>query len=156
AGCGSWSSGASALAGDQLIDPRAQLLQHEVLLGRGFAIVDLLDPLLQRHLDPEGLIDREGNVEKVERVDPQVVDDVALRRDVLARDVADLGDDVRDGLEGGCHDVLVVRRAQATYRLAGSLSTLGRPWRSRGCRREASRARRPRPWPQSTFRSRCT
>src|SRR5262249_5376534 len=105
-GCAWADWGASALGGDQLIDPRAQLLQHEVLLGRGFAVVDLLDPPLQRHLDPEGLIDGEGDVEKVERVDPQIVDDVALRRDLLARDVADLRDDVRDGLEGGCHDVL--------------------------------------------------
>src|SRR5262249_50945175 len=120
--CAPASSGASALGGDQLIDPSAQLPQHEVLLGRGLAVVDLLDPLLQRHLDLEGLIDGEGDVEKVERVDPQIVDDVALRRDVLARDVADLGDDVRDGLEGGCHDVLVVSAR------AGYLQTRRRPF----------------------------
>src|SRR5262245_17441829 len=77
------------------------------MLGLGFSVVYSLDPLHQPNLEIEDLINGECDVEKVERVDPQIVDDVALRRDVLARDVADLGDDVRDGLEGGCHDVLV-------------------------------------------------
>ena len=50
-------------------------------------LVDLLGPALQRQLDPEGLVDREGDVEEGEAVDAEVVDGVTLGRDLLPRDV---------------------------------------------------------------------
>ena len=78
-----------------------EVLQDEVLLGRHLALVDLLGPLLERQLDAEGLVDREGDVEEGERIDPEIVDGVALGRDRVARDVGGVGDDVRDAVEGG-------------------------------------------------------
>src|SRR5437868_9863611 len=91
------------LRGDQVVDARAKVLQHEILLGRRLAVVDLLGPLLQRQLDAERLVDREGDVEEVERIDPEVVDRVALRRDLVALDVARLGNNVRHGVERRRH-----------------------------------------------------
>src|SRR5208337_2551697 len=69
------------LRGDEVIDTGAQVLQHEILLGGGLSVVDLLGPLLERQLDAERFVDGEGDIEKVEAVDPQVVDRVALRLD---------------------------------------------------------------------------
>ena len=80
-----------------------EVLQDEVLLGRRLAVVDFLRPLLERHLDAEGLVDGEDDVEEVEAVDAEIIDRVALRRDLLARDVAGLGDDVGDAVERGRH-----------------------------------------------------
>src|ERR1700759_994164 len=77
-----------ALCCDQFVDASAEVLQHEVLLCGGLAVVDFLSPLLERQLNPERLIDGEGNVEKVQAVDAEVVDGVALRRDRVARNVA--------------------------------------------------------------------
>ena len=51
--------------------------RDEILLGRRAALVDLLGPLFERHLDPERLVDREGDVQEVEAVDPKVIDRVA-------------------------------------------------------------------------------
>ncbi len=58
----------------------------------------------ERHLDPERLVDGEGDVEEVEAVDAQIVDGVALRLDRVARDVAGLGDNVGDLIE--CGDII--------------------------------------------------
>ena len=60
----------SPLGGNKTVDAGAQVLQHEILLCGGFAVVDLLGPLLERQLDPEGLVDGERNVEEVQAVDP--------------------------------------------------------------------------------------
>src|ERR1700737_1004542 len=91
------------LGGDQLIDARAEILQHEILLGGRLAVVDFLGPLLERQLDPEGLVDREGDVEEVEAVDTEIVDGVAFRLDLVALDIAGLGNDVRHGVESRRH-----------------------------------------------------
>ena len=85
-----------------------EVLEDEIFLGRGLALVHFLRPLLQRQLDAEGLVDREGDVEEGERIDAEIVDGVALRRDLLARDVGGLGNDAGDGLEGGGHDVALL------------------------------------------------
>jgi hypothetical protein len=58
------------------------------LFGRRLSVVDFLRPFFQRQLDPECLVDRKRNVEKIKAVDPQVVDCVALGRDRVARYVA--------------------------------------------------------------------
>ena len=92
-----------ALGGDQFVDAVAQVLQLKILVGRGLAVVDLLRPLLERHLDPERLVDREGDIEEVQAVDPQIVDRVTLRLDRVARDVAGLGDDIGHGVKGRRH-----------------------------------------------------
>ena len=68
-----------ALGGDQFVDARAEVFQDEVLLGRRLAVVDFLGPFFQRQLDPECLVDRERDVEKIQAVDPQIVDGVAFR-----------------------------------------------------------------------------
>ena len=70
---------AHALGGDQLVDAGAEVLQHEILLGRRLAVVDLLGPLLERQLDAERLVDGERDVEEVEAVDAEIVDGVAVR-----------------------------------------------------------------------------
>jgi len=41
------------------------------LFGRRLAVVDFLRPFFQRQLDPECLVDRERDVEKIEAVDPR-------------------------------------------------------------------------------------
>jgi hypothetical protein len=81
------------------VDAGTQVLEHEVLLGGRLAVVDFLRPLLERQLDAECLVDRERDIEEVEAVDAQVVDRVAVRRDLLARDITRLGDDIGDRVE---------------------------------------------------------
>src|SRR5712691_4361115 len=100
-----------ALGSDKLVDAGAQVVQLEVLLGRGLAVVDLLRPLLERHLDAERLVDREGDVEEVQAVDAEIVDGVTLRLDRVARDVAGLGDDTGHGLEGRRHHKSLIGHA---------------------------------------------
>src|SRR5262249_8458794 len=75
----------------------------EILLGCRRAVVDLLGPPFERQLDGEGLVDREGDVEEVESVDAQIVDRMTLRADLVARDVACLGDDAGHGVECRWH-----------------------------------------------------
>jgi hypothetical protein len=52
--------------------------------------------LFERHLDAERFVDGEGDVQKVETVDSKVVDRVTLGLDLVARDVARLGNDIGD------------------------------------------------------------
>src|SRR5580698_2945836 len=81
-------SASGALRRDQLVDLVGKIAQHEVLVGGGLAVVDLLGPLLERQLDAEGLVDGESDIQEVEAVDFEVVDGVAFRLDVLARNIA--------------------------------------------------------------------
>src|SRR5262249_787024 len=85
---------------DETVDAGAQVLQHEILFRGGLTFLDFLSPLLERKLDSECLVDGECDVEKVEAVDAEIVDRVTLRLDLLARDVARLGDDIGDRVEG--------------------------------------------------------
>src|SRR3546814_4354808 len=64
---------------------RSQILQDEIVFGRRLALVDFLHPLLDRHLDAEFLVDGEGDVEKIQAVDTEIVDGVGLRPDRLDR-----------------------------------------------------------------------
>src|SRR5262249_30290315 len=68
-----------ALGGDEVVDARAQVLENEILLGRRLAVVDFLGPLLERKLDAERLVDGEGDVQKVEAIDAEIVDGVTFR-----------------------------------------------------------------------------
>src|SRR5258708_4284251 len=88
------------LGGGERVDMRAKVLQDEILLGRRLALVDLLGPLLERHFDPEGLVDCKCDVEKVEAVDTEIIDRVAFELDRIARNIAGLGNDIGDGVEG--------------------------------------------------------
>src|ERR1700722_10656927 len=90
----------SPLGGDQTVDAGTQVLEDEVLLGGRLAVVDFLRPLLERELDSERLVDRECDIEEIEAVDAEIVDRVAFRLDLLARNVARLGDDIGDRIEG--------------------------------------------------------
>ena len=67
------------LGGNQFVDSIGEILQHEILLGGGLAVVDFLGPFFERHLDPERLVDGKGDVEEVQAVDSQIVDGMALR-----------------------------------------------------------------------------
>ena len=95
----------AAFAGDQIVDAGAEILQDEVLLGGRLAVVDFLRPLLERQLDSERLVDGERDVEEVEAVDAEIVDRVAFRRDLLARDIARLGDNIGHRVESRRHRV---------------------------------------------------
>src|SRR5579884_3933576 len=66
---------------DKLVDAGRKILQHKILVGRGFAVVDLLRPLLKRQLDAKSLVDGESDVEEVQAVDPEIVNGVAFRFD---------------------------------------------------------------------------
>src|SRR6476660_2029504 len=65
------------LGGDQFVNAIGEILQHEILLGRGLAVVDLLGPFFERHLDPERLVDGKSDVEEVQTVDAEVVNGMA-------------------------------------------------------------------------------
>src|SRR6266508_473077 len=99
------------LGSDKLVDAGAQVVQLKVLLGRRLAVVDLLGPLLERHLDCECLVDRKRDVEKVQAVDAEVVDGVSFRLDRLARNVAGLGNDIGHGLKGRGHHKSLIGHA---------------------------------------------
>src|SRR5438445_5767421 len=88
-----------ALGGDEVVDAGAQILEDEILLGRRLALVDFLRPLLQRQLDAERLVDGKGDVEKIQAVDFEIVDGVAFRLDLLPRNVAGFGNDIRNRIE---------------------------------------------------------
>src|SRR5437588_2054263 len=92
-----------ALGSDQLVDPLAQVLQDEVLVGRSLAVVDFLRPLLKRELYAEGLIDGERDVEEIETIDLKIVDGMTFRLDILARDIASLRNDFGHFIECGGH-----------------------------------------------------
>src|SRR5262245_37138663 len=91
------------LGGNETVDPVAEVLQHEILLGGRLAVVHFLRPLFERELDAERLVDGEGDVQKVEAVDAEVIDGMTLRLDLLARDIAGLGNNIRHGIEGRRH-----------------------------------------------------
>ncbi len=92
-----------ALGGNQFVDARTEVLQHEILFGRGLAVVDFLGPFLQRQFDPEGLVDGKGDVEEIEAVDAEIIDRVASLRDRVARNVAGLSDNRGDLIECSRH-----------------------------------------------------
>src|ERR1700709_2156579 len=92
-----------ALGGDQLVDALAEVFQDEVLFGRGLAVVDLLRPLLQRQLDAECLVDRKRDIQKVQAVDPQIVDRMAVGSYRVPGNVAGFSDNVGDLVECGRH-----------------------------------------------------
>src|SRR5258708_15658984 len=85
--------GLCRLRRDQTVYAGAEIVEDEVLLGRSLAVIDLLGPLLERQLDPESLVDGEGNIEEIQAVDPEIVNGVALRLDLVAGNIARLGGD---------------------------------------------------------------
>ena len=87
------------LGRDQLVDLGAEVLHQEVLFRRDLAVIDVLRPLFQRHLDAEFLVDGKDDVEEIEAVDAEIVDRVAFRRDRVAVDLAGIGDDLGDFIE---------------------------------------------------------
>src|SRR5947209_2060988 len=86
--------GGRALGGDQFVDALAEVFQNEILLSRRLAVIDLLGPLLQRQLDAECLVDGEGDIQKVQAVDAQIVDCVAVGSDRIPGNVAGFSDNV--------------------------------------------------------------
>ncbi len=92
----------SGLGCAQFVDLGTEVLQHEIFFGGNLAFVDFLRPLLERNLDAEFLVDGENDLEKVEAVDAQIVDRVALRRNGFAVDLAGFGDNVGKLVECIC------------------------------------------------------
>src|SRR3984893_297467 len=90
------SPSSGVLGGDESVNACAKILEHEIFLGRGLALVHFLRPLLEGQLDAERLVDRKRDVEKVEAVDAEIVDGMTVRRDGIARNVAGFRDDIRD------------------------------------------------------------
>ena len=88
---------------DELVDAGTEVFQHEILVRACLAVIDFLGPLFERKLDPESLVDREGDIEKIEAVDTQVIDRMTLWLDGVARDVAGLSDDIGYGVERRRH-----------------------------------------------------
>src|SRR5262245_57739455 len=100
----SWQwSRRSSLAGNEGVDPRAEVLQHEIVVAGRLAVGHILRPLLDRQLDAEFLVDRENGIEKVEAVDAEIAKDVALWFDHLGRDIADFANDPGHSLERRWH-----------------------------------------------------
>ena len=91
---------------DEFVDLGAEVLHQEVFFRGNLAVIDVLRPLLQRHLYAEFLVYGEDDVEEIEAVDAQIVDRVAFRRDRLDVDLAGVRDDFRDFFEGGGHVVI--------------------------------------------------
>src|SRR5579863_4416483 len=98
---------------DQLIDFPAQIIEHEVLVGRRLTVIDLLRPLLKRKLDAVRLVDGKGNIEEIEAVDFKVVDRVAFRLDIITRNVASFRNDISDFIESGRHQAFQARSLRA-------------------------------------------
>src|SRR5271170_2198608 len=98
-----------AFSSDQLVDSLAQVLQHEVLIRRRFAVIDFLGPLFERKFDAERLVDGEGDIEEVETVDLEIVDGVTLRLDILTRNVASFRNDFSHFIERGGHQTCSFR-----------------------------------------------
>src|SRR5271154_3462597 len=92
-----------AFGSDQLVDSLAQVLQHEILIRRRFAVIDFLGPLFERKLYAERLVDGEGDVEEVETVDLKIVDGVAFRLDIFTRDIASFRNDFSHFIESSGH-----------------------------------------------------
>src|SRR5216684_4163371 len=69
-----------ALGGNEVVDAGAKVLEDEILLGRRLVV-------------------GEGDVEKVQAVDFEIVDGVAFRLDLLSRNVAGFGNDIRNRIE---------------------------------------------------------
>src|SRR4051812_18449921 len=95
--------GGRALGGNQFVDAFAEVFQNEVLFGGSLAVVDLLRPLLQRQLDAECLVDGKRDIQKIQAVDPQVIDRVAVGSYGVPRDIAGFRDNVGDLVVCGRH-----------------------------------------------------
>src|SRR5260221_9591724 len=91
------------LRGDQLVDPPAKVAQHEIVADRGPAFVDLLHPLLDRHLDAESLVDGKSNIEKIHAVDAEIVDHMRFQTDFHPIYIADLVDDACHRVDSRTH-----------------------------------------------------
>jgi len=92
-------SGVLGFGGDQFVDFRAKIFHDEIFFGGRIAVIDLLGPAFQRDFDAEFLVDSKNNVEEVEAVDAQIVNGMALRRDIFYRDFTGIRDNLRDFVE---------------------------------------------------------
>src|SRR5690606_3861947 len=96
----------------EAIDLCTEVAQNEVVLAFDLSLVDLLEPAIERHFDTEPPVDLEGDVEERQAVDLQILHDVAVRGDLLDRNVAGRSNDLVDRLERRWHEALcLVERA---------------------------------------------
>src|SRR5437763_5757409 len=101
--------GSGRLCRPQILDARAEIAQDEIVVDRALALVDVLHPFFDRHLDAEALVDGERYIQEIQAVDAQIVDRVGVRLDRRSVDIASLRNDIRDGAEGFLHDLSLVR-----------------------------------------------
>lgn len=99
--------GRPASAG-QAVYVSAEFTHNEITLRPSRFQMRLMQPLAERHRDTEGLIHREPNVDKVEAINSKVIQEMAARRDGVARNATVPGNDVGDDVEGGRHRTLLV------------------------------------------------
>src|SRR5208282_2996396 len=92
-----------ALGSDQLVDPLAQVLQHEILIRRRLAVIDFLRPLFERKFDAERLVDGESDVEEIEAVDLKIVNGVTFRLDIFTRNITSFRNDFSHFIERSGH-----------------------------------------------------
>ena len=102
-------TGSAGFRSYQFVDTRDEVLHHEILFGRRLALVDFLRPLLERQLDAERLVDREGDVEEGQRIDAEIIDRMAFRRNFLTRNIGGVRNDVGNGIKSGRTSRLVLR-----------------------------------------------
>src|SRR6476620_11245925 len=93
----------SSLGSDEFVDAGAQVLKYKILVCSGFAVVDLLGPLLEWKFDPKGLVDGEGDIKKIETVDPEIINRVTFRLYGVARNITGFSDNIGDGVERRRH-----------------------------------------------------
>src|SRR4029077_13110064 len=87
------------LGSDEFVDAVAQVLKYKILVCSGFAVVDLLGPLLERKFDPKGLVDGECDIKKIETVDPEIINRMTFRLYGVARNITGFSDNIGDGVE---------------------------------------------------------
>src|SRR5262245_36071016 len=87
------TSASGSLCSDEFVDASTQVLEYEILVGCCLAVVDFLSPLLKGKFDPESLVDGEGDVQKIEAIDAEVVNRMTFRFDGVTRNIAGFGDD---------------------------------------------------------------
>src|SRR5947207_15152787 len=103
------SRGSGRLRRPQILNVRAEIAQDEIVVDRALALVDVLHPFFDRHLDAKALVDGESHIQEVQAVDAQIVDRVGGRLDRRSVDIASLRNDIRDGAKGFLHDLPLVR-----------------------------------------------
>src|SRR5215469_2419264 len=116
AACRSWRT-----VRHQVVYVAAEFTHNEIAICGSRLHVHGMQPLVEWDPDPERIIDTEADIHQVETVDAQVVEQMAIRLNRLARNVTGHGNDSCDHVEGGKHDNLMTPGLSCQTRGAWSL-----------------------------------